>query len=93
VLNGARYGQATAVFFPDLTINVIAAVLVGGTAIQGGRGSPLRSACGAVLIAVIANMMVLNDFSTGGRMAVQGGVVVVIVVLLDFLRRRRVGRA
>ena len=55
------------VFFPDLTINVIAAVLVGGTAIQGGRGSPLRSAVGAVLIAVIANMMVLNDFSTGGR--------------------------
>jgi ribose transport system permease protein len=93
VLNGARYGQATAVFFPDLTINVIAAVLVGGTAIQGGRGSPLRSACGAVLIAVIANMMVLNDFSTGGRMAVQGGVVVVIVVLLDFLRRRQAGRA
>lgn len=92
VLNGARYGQATAVFFPDLTINVIAAVLVGGTAIQGGRGSPLRSAGGAVLIAVIANMMVLNDFSTGGRMAVQGGVVVAIVVLLDYLRRRQAGR-
>jgi ribose transport system permease protein len=88
VLNGAAFGQATAVSFPDLTISVIAAVLVGGTAIQGGRGAPLRSAAGAVLIAVISNMMVLNDFSTGGRMAVEGGVVVVIVVLLDFLRRR-----
>ncbi len=87
IINGAAFGQATAVSFPGLTIDAIAAVLVGGTAIQGGRGSPLRSAGGAVLIAIISNMMVLNDFSTGGRLAVQGGVVVVIVVLLDLLRR------
>ena len=87
IINGAAFGQATAVSFPGLTVDVIAAVLVGGTAIQGGRGSPLRSAGGAILIAVISNMMVLNDFSTGGRLAVQGGVVVVIVVLLDLLRR------
>jgi ribose transport system permease protein len=92
ILNGAAFGQATAVSFPDLTISVIAAVLVGGTAIQGGQGSPLRSAGGAVLIAVIANMMVLNDFSTGGRLAVEGGVVVVIVVLLDLVRRRGAAR-
>jgi len=88
ILSGAAFGQATAVSFPGLTVDVIAAVLVGGTAIQGGRGSPLRSAGGAILIAVISNMMVLNDFSTGGRLAVQGGVVVVIVVLLDLLWRR-----
>ncbi len=88
IINGAAFGQATAVSFPGLTVDAIAAVLVGGTAIQGGRGSPLRSAGGAVLIAVISNMMVLNNFSTGGRLAVQGGVVVVIVVLLDFLWRR-----
>jgi ribose transport system permease protein len=88
ILSGAAFGQATAKSFPTLTINVIAAVLVGGTAIQGGQGSPLRSAAGAVLISVIANMMVLNDFSTGGRLAVQGGIVVVVVVLLELLRRR-----
>ncbi|HET7714689.1 MAG TPA: ABC transporter permease [Bauldia sp.] len=88
ILNGAAFGQATAVSFPGLTVDVIAAVLVGGTAIQGGRGSPIRSAGGAILIAVISNMMVLNDFSTGGRLAVQGGVVVAIVVLLDLLWKR-----
>ena len=37
-------------------------------------------------------MMVLNDFSTGGRLAVQGGVVVAVVVLLHELRRRRAVR-
>jgi ribose transport system permease protein len=88
ILSGAAFGQATAQSFPGLTISAIAAVLVGGTAIQGGQGSPLRSAIGAIIIAVISNMMVLNDFSTGGRLAVQGGVVVAIVVLLDILRKR-----
>lgn len=87
ILNGAAFGQATAKSFPDLTIDAIAALLVGGTAIAGGQGSPLRSAGGAILISVISNMMVLNDFSTGGRLAVQGGVVVVVVVVLDLLRR------
>jgi ribose transport system permease protein len=93
VLSGGAYGQATAVSFPGLTINVVAAVLVGGTAIQGGQGSPLRSAAGAVVISIISNMMVLNDFSTGWRLAVQGGVVVAVVVLLDRLRRRGAARA
>lgn len=88
IMSGAAYGEATAKSFPTLTINVIAALLVGGTAIQGGDGSPWRSAAGAVLISVISNMMVLNDFSPGGRLAVQGGVVVATVILLDFLKRR-----
>jgi ribose transport system permease protein len=92
ILNGAAFNQATSRSFPNLTIDVIAALLVGGTAIQGGQGSPLRSAGGALLIAVISSMMVLNDFSTGGRLAVQGGVVVAVVVLLDQLRRRRAVR-
>jgi ribose transport system permease protein len=93
ILNGAAFGQATAVSFPGFAIDVIAALLVGGTAIQGGRGSPLQSALGAVLIAVVGNMMILNDFSTGGRLAVQGSVVVAIVVFLEVVRRRRGGRA
>jgi ribose transport system permease protein len=92
ILSGAAFGQATAQSFPGLTISAIAAILVGGTAIQGGQGSPLRSAIGAVIIAVISNMMVLNDFSTGGRLAVQGGIVCAIVIVLDLLRRRGVWR-
>ncbi|MSO69639.1 MAG: hypothetical protein EXQ98_05105 [Alphaproteobacteria bacterium] len=92
ILEGAAFGEATAKSFPNLTINAIAALLVGGTAIGGGQGSPLRSAAGALLISVISNMMVLNDFSPGGRLAIQGAVVAAAVVLLDLLRRRGVRR-
>lgn len=93
ILNGAAFGEAMAnsfsEFSKDLTFSVIAALLVGGTAIQGGAGSPAQSAAGAVFIAVLSNMMVLNDFSPGGRLAVQGAVVVVTVVAIDWLRRRQ----
>jgi ribose/xylose/arabinose/galactoside ABC-type transport system permease subunit len=88
ILNAAGFGQGEINSLSTLTIDSIAALLVGGVAIAGGEGSPLRSAGGALLIGVISNVMVLKDFSTGGRLAVQGGVVVVVVVLLELLRRR-----
>jgi ribose transport system permease protein len=89
VLTGAGFGQATIESLNTLTVDALAAILVGGTAITGGYGSPWRSAGGAVLIAVISNVMILNNFSIGGRLAVQGAVVVVVVILLEFVRRRR----
>lgn len=89
ILNAAGFGQGEINSLQTLTIDAIAALLVGGVAIAGGEGSPLRAALGALLIAVISNVMVLNDFSTGGRLAVQGGVVVVVVVMLELIRRRR----
>jgi ribose transport system permease protein len=92
ILEGAAFGEATAKSFPTHTVSVIAALLVGGTAIGGGQGSPLRSAAGALLISVISNMMVLNDFSPGGRLAVQGAVVAAAVVILDMFRRRGLRR-
>ena len=89
ILYGAQFGEGNVTSLSALTIDVVAAVLVGGTAIQGGHGSPLRSAWGALLIAIISNIMLLNDFTTGGRLATQGALVVAVVIILEVLRRRR----
>jgi ribose transport system permease protein len=89
VLNGAGFGEASILSLNSLTVDALAAILVGGTAITGGYGSPWRSAAGAVLIAVITNVMILNDFSTGGRLAIKGAVVLIVVILLGALMRRR----
>lgn len=89
ILASARVGQATANDMATLTFDVIAAVLVGGTAISGGAGSPLRSALGAVVIALQTNLMVLNNFSTGARLVTTGLVVLVAVIILHVVRRRK----
>lgn len=88
VLASARIGQATSNDLGTLSFDVIAAVLVGGTAIGGGSGSPMRSALGAVVIAMLTNLMVLNNFTTGYRLLCTGLVVSVAVVVLHVLRRR-----
>lgn len=84
----AQTGQITTEDLPTLTSDVIAAVLVGGTAIQGGFGSPLRSALGALMIAIFTNIMVLHDFAHGWRMAAVGLLVVVMISLLHVLRKK-----
>jgi ribose/xylose/arabinose/galactoside ABC-type transport system permease subunit len=83
--------SATSTLGGTLTLDAAAAVLVGGTAIAGGRGSALRTLCGAVLIALISDLLLLRGFSTGQQLLVKGILVlfVVVVVHLSSTRGRR----
>jgi len=65
----------------DMTILVIATVLVGGNSIMGGYGSILRTSVGAVFIAMIDNMMVLNGLNSGPRV-VGVGLMIVFSILV-----------
>jgi len=88
VLIVAQLGQANVNTLSSLTIDAIAAVLVGGTAVAGGIGSPLRSAIGATIIALLNNTMVLVGASFGVRQLVVGTIVIAVVILLRVLGKR-----
>lgn len=88
VFTAAQITQAPLTQFNGLNIDVIAAVLVGGTALQGGEGSALRSALGAVFIALLANFMLLRNFTYGERTLVTGLIVVVATSSFHLLRTR-----
>ena len=88
VFTAAQIRQAPLTQFNGLNIDVIAAVLVGGTALQGGEGSTLRSALGAVFIALLANLMLLRNATFGTRMLVTGLVVVFATSAFHLLRTR-----
>lgn len=87
ILWGAQLGTANSDTLSTLSIDAGAAVLVGGTAIQGGQGSPLRSAAGGLIIALATNIMILRGASFGERQAVVGAVIIAVVVALQILRR------
>jgi ribose transport system permease protein len=87
VLSAAQLRQMQANDLPNLTMDIIAAVLVGGAAINGGEASAVRSALGALLIVVLGNVMLLQGLSPGERLFGVGVVVVVLVVLLHVLRK------
>lgn len=88
MFTAAQVGQGVTDQFPDLTINAIAAVLVGGTVVSGGEGSMFRTALGAVFIGGLDNLLVIRGYSYGVRVTVTGLAVLLGVALFTVLRRR-----
>jgi ribose/xylose/arabinose/galactoside ABC-type transport system permease subunit len=80
--------SATVALGGTLTLDAIAAVLVGGTAIGGGKGSALRTLVGALLMSVIADVLLLRGFSTGVQILVKGLLVLIVVVAVHLRSTR-----
>lgn len=88
ILLVAQVGQAKVLNFEDFNIQVVAAVLVGGTAIQGGEGSTLRTALGAIVIAALENYMLQAQYEEGTRLVITGAVVGLAVLAFNWVRTR-----
>lgn len=72
----------------DLLLNSIAAAVIGGTSLFGGRGFVGSAFLGALVIASVDSGMGLLGYSSGNRFVVTG-VVLLIAVVVDALSRRR----
>jgi len=68
-------------------LQVIAAVVVGGTSLAGGQGRILGTLIGALIIAVIRNGMNLTGVEAHMQSVVYG-VVILVAVLVDQLKHR-----
>jgi len=88
ILLVAQVGQAKVLNFEDFNISVVAAVLVGGTAIQGGEGSTLRTAIGAIVISTLDAYMLFAQYETGTRLVITGVVVGLAVISFNWVRTR-----
>lgn len=65
----------------------LAAIIVGGTSVFGGKGSVGRTLLGVVFVSALANIMVLSGWGFGlQQMAI--GALIVIAVSIDALARR-----
>lgn len=74
----------------DIVLNGVAAAVVGGVSLFGGRGRLAQAAIGALLIQMITNGMGLLGQSAGITQLVTGGVLV-LAATVDALSRRRSG--
>ncbi len=77
----------------QLALQAIAAVVLGGATLAGGRGSPLGTFVGVALLAVVQSALTFNNVQTFWNDAVFGGVLIfaVVVTAIGDLRRRRGG--
>jgi ABC-type sugar transport system ATPase subunit/ribose/xylose/arabinose/galactoside ABC-type transport system permease subunit len=88
VLWGARFGTVDAVIAPDLHLQAISAVVVGGVSIFGGSGSVYGAAIGAVIFAVLQNGVQLLGINRFWLQAVVGAAILITVVFYSHLASR-----
>lgn len=88
IMTVSQFSQAKADLFIGYDFDYIAAVLVGGIALRGGKGTPLQAALGAVLIALLQNFMLLHGLSAGVRMTIVGLLVIASISLFHILQGR-----
>jgi D-xylose transport system permease protein len=86
----ARLNAGTNSLGTGMELYVIAAAVIGGTALSGGSGSIVGSVLGALIMQSIDSGMLLIDVSIGMRYVVIGQVLIVAVVF-DVIYRRLTG--
>ena len=83
----ARQDSASPIVGEGQELDVIAAVIIGGTSLFGGRGTVIGTLFGALLMGVLRNGLTLLDIASVWQKIVIG-CVIVIAVLLDYYRRK-----
>jgi D-xylose transport system permease protein len=76
----------------DVLLNAIAAAVIGGTSLFGGRGSAYSALLGILVIQSIANGMLLLSLGTDVRFMVTGGVLLAAVTIDALARRGQAAR-
>jgi rhamnose transport system permease protein len=91
ILSSVRFSDVPANAGNGLELTAIAAVVVGGTPITGGRGSLPGTLIGVLLLGSIGPALTYLGGNSFFEKAIQGGLILV-TVLLDALLNRRVRR-
>ena len=85
----ARIDSTQATIGTGSEIHVIAAVIIGGTSLFGGKGTVYGSVAGAILLSMVANALVIGGADFFWQLVVTG-IIVLFAVLIGNLREGRV---
>ncbi|HMR50190.1 MAG TPA: ABC transporter permease [Arachnia sp.] len=88
ILYSARFGFVQPAEGLGFELNVIAAVVIGGTSLAGGRANILGTVVGALIMETLKKGLLMMGIPQEWQFVVTG-IVVIIAVFVDNLRRRR----
>ena len=91
LLNAVRFNQIPPNTGIALEMRVIAAVVVGGAVITGGRGTVVGTVLGVILLGAISPALVFLGVSASWERAIQGAIILAAVAI-DAVRIRRLDR-
>ena len=90
VLSAARLASASQqAGTGDVNLNAIAAAVIGGTSLFGGRGSAYSAVLGIIVIQSIASGLTLLNLSSSLRFMITGAVLAIAVIVDSLARQSR----
>ncbi|WP_249215799.1 ABC transporter permease [Citrobacter sp. JGM124] len=88
LLASTRTGVGSPVLAVGFELDVIAAVVVGGASLAGGRGNVVNTIIGVLILSIISNLMNLMNIS-GYNQQVVKGVIIIVAVMLESIKSRK----
>jgi ribose transport system permease protein len=91
----ARFGSAQPTFGVGMELNVIAAAVIGGASLSGGKGTILGAILGAVLLSLVSSSLALLNVSVYWQDIIRGSILLAAVTFDHYLVKRQAmgGRA
>ncbi len=89
ILYVPRLGSTSATTGILWELQAITAVVVGGTALRGGVGRIWGTVCGAFILEIVGNIMILSNFVSEYLIgAIQGAIIIIAMLVQRSLMRR-----
>ena len=92
VVASTRTGVGSPILAIGFELDAIAAVVVGGASLAGGRGTVLNTLIGVMILSIISNVMNLMNIP-GYHQQVVKGAIIIVAVMLESLKGRFNSRA
>jgi ribose/xylose/arabinose/galactoside ABC-type transport system permease subunit len=90
-----RFGTASSSTANGYELTVIAAAVVGGASLMGGRGTAIGALLGTLIIAMIQNGILITGISSEYGQGITGAAIIIAAALdqfSEYLRKRRLSR-
>jgi ribose transport system permease protein len=84
----SRVGAATATTGDSYSLDSLAAVIVGGVALSGGKGNALNIFLGVLLIGLISNSLIIMSIDPYMRDVIIGAIIIIAVTISQFTGER-----
>ena len=79
ILMAMRLSSGNSLYGGDLTMSVVAGVVIGGTSLSGGRGGAVRTLWGMLLVGVLFNGLQRLEVQANWQDVVKGMILIVVV--------------
>jgi ribose transport system permease protein len=89
LLASMQLGAGSATIGVGTLFLTLAAIVIGGTPLSGGRGGVVRTALGVLILSTLYNGLILSDVSPAIQPGVSGAILIVAVTAAGFAHRSR----